>query len=80
MDFYFKGIPSNIQSQNLFVDFDRVERMAFRVVGRRLLRSKLLPMFTPASTLHSHATSFGNSTFLYYLLFLMNLRIIFIMK
>uniref|UniRef100_A0A5B6YFW8 2-methoxy-6-polyprenyl-1,4-benzoquinol methylase, mitochondrial n=1 Tax=Davidia involucrata TaxID=16924 RepID=A0A5B6YFW8_DAVIN len=32
--------------------------MALRMITRNL-RSKLLPMFTPASTLHSHATSFG---------------------
>ncbi|KAI3737154.1 hypothetical protein L2E82_27149 [Cichorium intybus] len=36
-----------------------VERMTFKLVARRLLRRELLPMFTPASTLHSHATSFG---------------------
>lgn len=32
--------------------------MSSRMVARRL-GSKLLPMFTPAATLHSHATSFG---------------------
>lgn len=52
-----------IESQNLFVDFDRVERMTFKVVAQRLLRRELLPMFTPASTMHSHATSFGGPAF-----------------
>lgn len=33
--------------------------MTFKLVARRLLRRELLPMFTPASTLHSHATSFA---------------------
>ncbi|KAF5804852.1 putative 2-methoxy-6-polyprenyl-1,4-benzoquinol methylase [Helianthus annuus] len=28
-------------------------------IAARSLRSKILPMFTPAATLHSHATSFG---------------------
>ncbi|XP_076905514.1 2-methoxy-6-polyprenyl-1,4-benzoquinol methylase, mitochondrial-like, partial [Bidens hawaiensis] len=32
--------------------------MSVRTVARNL-RSKFLPMFTPAATLHSHATSFG---------------------
>ncbi|KAI3811481.1 hypothetical protein L1987_21205 [Smallanthus sonchifolius] len=35
-----------------------VKRMLVRMVARSL-RSKVLPMFTPAATLHSHATSFG---------------------
>ncbi|KAI3513075.1 hypothetical protein L1887_20401 [Cichorium endivia] len=39
--------------------FELSERMTFKVVARRLLRRELLPMFTPASTLHSHAISFG---------------------
>lgn len=37
----------------------RIEKMSFRVVARRFLRSKLKPMYVPAATLHSHATSFG---------------------
>ncbi|KAI3509017.1 hypothetical protein L1887_24040 [Cichorium endivia] len=40
-----------------------VERMTFKVVAQRLLRRELLPMFTPASTMHSHATSFGGPAF-----------------
>ncbi|KAI3515869.1 hypothetical protein L1887_14774 [Cichorium endivia] len=41
----------------------RVERMTFKVVAQRLSRRELLPMFTPASTMHSHATSFGGPAF-----------------
>ncbi|KAK1420870.1 hypothetical protein QVD17_22795 [Tagetes erecta] len=51
------------QKRSRFVEgFDSLSYLVTRMATRmfvRSLRSKLLPMFTPAVTLNSHATSFG---------------------